>query len=327
MITSEDRNIILESHPGKCLRWFLPLLAIWGSVTGCSLFSDSEDSDTDGAVAAQTSTALAVQESLDNLSILGTQTAQAVQPTTTPIQPSPFPTFTLSPPTHTPTLPTVVLPTNPTGWVNKIRFPSGGTSAFYQKSIKPGEQHLYNIRALKDQTLIVIANSPDSDVYLGVRGLDGGEQLLWASDKVTSWFGTLPQNQVYQISLTTNNLDTFYFLLVEVPGTIRFKTGAYSDSVNGYIEVDSDFYPAVITRVRYQAFAFAGQTMTVKLTSPNLDDLALGIEGQQDGQVYLDFDEKNTAVELVLPATQAYYLDVYAINGISTTFTLEIFIK
>ena len=173
----------------------------------------------------------------------------------------------------------------------------------------------------------MVATSPGEDVFLGVRGLDGGEQLLWPSEQVSAWYGTLPQNQVYQISLTTNNPDTYYALLVEVPGSMRFNPGAYSKTVDGYIEVYSDIYPEVITRVRYQAYAFAGQTMTVKLTSPNLGNLSLGIVGQQDGQIHLDYEDNNSDVVLILPATQAYYLDVYAINGKSTPFTLEVIIK
>jgi len=327
MIPTNGSKYSLKPLYEKFFLRLLPWLMIWGSATGCSLIGGSDDSDNDSFIAAQTSTAQAIEDSLINLNTLGTQTAQAVQATVTPIQASPFPTFTptIEPPTLTPSV--VPPPINPPGLINKIRFPSGGTSAYYQRSITSGEQHLYNIRALKDQTLIVVADSPEDDVFLGVRGLDGGEQLLWSSEQVSSWYGTLPQNQVYQINLTTNNPDTYYSLLVEVPGSMRFNPGAYSKTVDGYIEVYADIYPEVITRVRYQAYAFAGQTMTVKLTSPNLDDLSLGIEGQQDGQTYLSYEVKNASGELLLPTTQAYYLDVYAVKGKSTPFTLEVIIK
>jgi hypothetical protein len=53
----------------------------------------------------------------------------------------------------------------------------------------------------------------------------------------------------------------------------------------------------------------------------------LGIEGQQDGQIHLDYEDNNSDAVLILPTTQAYYLDVYAINGKSTPFTLEVIIK
>ena len=102
---------------------------------------------------------------------------------------------------------------------------------------------------------------------------------------------------------------------------------SHSATIEGFVDVDTDFHPEVMTRVRYLAYATAGQTMTVKLTSRNLERLSLGISGQQDGQVYVAYQVKNNGGEVYLPITQGYYLDVYSTEGKSTAFTLEVTIR
>jgi hypothetical protein len=62
-------------------------------------------------------------------------------------------------------------------------------------------------------------------------------------------------------------------------------------------------------------------------SSSNLDDLSMGIYGQQDGLAYVRFEVKNSGGELVLPSTQGYFLEVYAVNGKSTAFTLDVTIQ
>jgi hypothetical protein len=131
----------------------------------------------------------------------------------------------------------------------------------------------------------------------------------------------------YLISLTTQNPDTYYFLSVEIPANIHFQPGAYSATIDGFIDVDTFFHPDVMTRIRYLANAFAGQTMTIDLNSADLDDLSLGVVGQQDGQVYIRYQVKNSGGEVYSPISQGYYLDVYSTGGKSTAFSLEITIK
>lgn len=183
------------------------------------------------------------------------------------------------------------------------------------------------MRALKGQTLILATSSPNKDVYLDVKGVQDGQHLLWVSSETTYWFGTLPKTQDYLITLTTSNPDTNYFLSVEIPANITFEKGEYSSTVDGYIDVDERFDPGVMTRIRYLVYAFAGQTMTVELSSPELNNLSMAISGQEDGQAYIRYQVKNNGGELELPTTQGYYLDVYATAGESTDFTLEVTIK
>jgi hypothetical protein len=175
--------------------------------------------------------------------------------------------------------------------------------------------------------MILTATSPKNDVYLAVEGVMDERVLLSASSQVTHWSGTLPHNQEYLITLTTDNPDTYYFLSMEVPANIYFDTGAYSDTIEGFIDVDENFHPGVMTRVRYLAGAFEGQTMWVDLTSDNLDDLSIGVVGEDDGQVYINYKVKNDGGEVDLPTTQGYYIDVYGVTGESTDFTLKVRIE
>jgi SpoU rRNA methylase family enzyme len=207
---------------------------------------------------------------------------------------------------------------------NTIKFKPGGTFTYVQKTIKAGEQHTYSVNALAGQTMIVGVSSENNDVFVGVKGLQGGQQLVLNSSHLTSWTGTLPQTQTYLITVTTNNPGTVYFLNVEIPANVRFETGTYSATVTGHIETFEDTPSiSVNNHVTYLVRASAGQTMDVKLFSPNIDALSLGVYGQDDGQPYLRYEVKNEGYHGVVPATQGYYLKVFSFKK-STDFTLEI---
>lgn len=317
----------------------------------CTLMGGSKPDASEMTAEAQLTATEIYQQVRDTLSVLASETALAVPASATPHQASPYPTLTetltLIPATTTNTpLPTTEIPAtvtqtptasateptitpSPTIRVinNVIQFRLGGTSAFFQKSIHTREQHRYTFWAKEGQTLFLSVSSTNNDVYLDVKGLQDGQQLLWGGYQAGYWSGRLPTSQNYLISLTTSNSDTVYFLAVEIPVNIYFDPGAYSDTIEGYLNVDEFFHPNVLTRVRYLAYASAGQKMTVKLSSPNLNALSLGIVGQADGQVYLQYQVKNSQGTVNLPSTQGYYIDVYSINGDSADFTLEVTIR
>jgi hypothetical protein len=314
--------------------WVFPILALCVSVMACSLVSYVQNLVENGTISQSTGTVQIGENANDILSSFATQRAQFVQPSSTPISPtpSPSPTVTSTPITPTATntqfILTPIPPTRtPTVMGNKLNFRQGGTSIYLQKPIKHGNQHYYSVRAMDGQTLILTVSSPNNDVYLGMKGIQDGQQLIWPTAQTSYWFGTLPKTQDYLISLTTQNPDTYYFLSVEIPANIHFQPGVYSATIDGFIDVDTFFHPDMMTRIRYLAKAFAGQTMTIDLNSADLDDLSLGIVGQQDGQVYIRYQVKNSGGEVYLPISQGYYLDVYSTGGKSTAFALEITIK
>jgi hypothetical protein len=211
--------------------------------------------------------------------------------------------------------------------INEIHFKPGGTSASVQKTMRAGEQHSYKIQGMANQTMIVGVSSDQNDVFLGIKGVQGGQQLLPTSAHTSYWTGTLPQTQDYIITLTTNNPNTKYFMDVVIPAIIHFEPGTYSTVVDGHIEIlDPIVQDSVGNFVTYLLYASAGQTLDVELSSPHLDALSFGVYGQTDGQPYRRWQVKNYGYYGVLPLTQGYYLKVFS-NGATTDFTLKITIN
>ena len=317
------------------------LILVSASLQGCGIKGGSKPGNAELTAEAQLTETAILELVQETLGVLASETAETMPATATANAPSPFPTFTSTtkpdeviateePETEaesTPTLTTMPPTSTSLSYYYDVNFREGGTSSFHQLEITNKDQHHYTIWAMEGQTLILNASSPNNDVILAVRGLQDGQHLLWPGDQVRYWTGRLPSTQNYLVTLSTTNPDTYYFLGIEVPANIFFDPGAYSDKIEGYINVDQVFHPDVLTRVRYLALALAEQKMTVKLSSPNLDALSLGIVGQADGKVYLNYEVKSREGEVVLPTTQGYYIDVYSVSGESTSYTLKVTIR
>ncbi len=209
----------------------------------------------------------------------------------------------------------------------QIHFKKGGTSAYDQQTISVGQKPAYIVSAAKGQTMIVGVSSSSNDVFLDIQGIQNGQVLVSHSEARNDWSGILPDTQTYLITLSTANANTDYFLSVEIPANIQFEKGEDSISIDGYIDVHKELYPNLITRVSYLVYGSAGQTMTIDIISPNINNLSLGIYGQKDGQPYKRYEVKGTSGILKLPQTQGYYINVYSIDGVSTDFTLSIAIE
>jgi hypothetical protein len=246
-----------------------------------------------------------------------------VSPTALP--PTSFPLPEYAPPA-TPSMPGYFPPPKSPLPGIAILFKRGATSAAYQSKIQAGEEHIYTVRAQAGQTLIVSAASPGNTVFLAIKGMQGGQQFLSETAKSSYFSGKLPEAQDYQIALTTVSADTYYFFDVIIPANIVFKPGPETKKLDGYVEVDPQF-PDLLARVRYLVDASAGQTMNVKLSSPELNDLSMGIYGQQDGQPYLRYEVKNSGFNGKVSVTQGYYLDVVSVSGKPTSFTLEVTLR
>ncbi len=230
-------------------------------------------------------------------------------------------TPSLPTPTASPTEEPVVAASPET---NPIQFKQGGTSACMQKQISAGLEHSYTVNAAAGQTMLVSVASSLNDVFLKIEGTQYGEQLLSSDAEQSSWSGDLPAEQEYRIMLTTSSPATDYFLCVEIPANILIEPGKDNLKIDGYVDIFSEWYPNVMTRVRYLLPASPEKTVTaIRLTSPDISNLSLGISGQTDGQPYKRYEISGIEYIAELPLTQGYYLDVYSL-GSSTGFTLEI---
>ena len=231
------------------------------------------------------------------------------------------------PPTSTPTTSPTSQAQQPPPNATPLTFKNGGTSAFDQRPIAQGGQQSYLVNASAGQTLIAGAASPDHDVYLAIQSVQTGQQFLSASEKQTDWSAVLPQSGDYLITLSSPNPDTNYFLSVEIPANIVFPPGHTETSVEGHIAVHTDLHPGLMTRVRYLVQGTAGQTMSIAVNSPAIDNLSMAVYGQSDGQPYKRFEVRGVSGTFELPLTQGYYIDVVSTGGVSTDFTLQISIK
>ncbi len=207
---------------------------------------------------------------------------------------------------------------------NPIQFKQGGTSACVQRQLSAGLEHGYTVSATAGQTMLVTVASLLNDVFVKINGVQNGEALLGFDAEQSSWSGELPSTQEYQITLSSSNPARDYFLCVEIPALILIEPGKETIEINGYIELLSEWYPDVMTRVRYLLPASPGKTVkAIRLTSPDISNLSLGISGQADGQPYKRYEISGVEYISELPLTQGYFLDIYSL-GSSTSFTLEI---
>jgi hypothetical protein len=201
--------------------------------------------------------------------------------------------------------------------VTRIRFASGATAAVIDDSAKAGSVKGYRLRALGGQILMATLTSNPSNARLSIFAADGRSlQVTTTSDK-SYLLAHLPTNQDYTVVVTAGSQKVNYTLEIMIPSRISFAVGAYSDTVDGTI---SNHLPT-----SYILRAGKGQTMTVKVTSP--DDVALTIYGLTDGEPLTRAGGAGVSEwSGKLPLSQDYIVQVVPAVD-STTFTLKVTIK
>jgi hypothetical protein len=321
----KERSLSKPSHKSVLLIFFI--LAFVVSSVGCAqvipptqeIIEETEEDVRNilSAFATQTQEALSAEALGPSLtpSPPGTEAGEEFTPTVFPMQT----TETVQPGSTEGS----TLSEEPT----EIQFKSGGTSAHLRQEIKAGEQHRFTFLAAGGQTLILsVSANNNTEVYLEAIGLEDGQTLLSLDDQSTSTTVTLPSTQEYQVTAYAPQTDTIYFLHVEIPAVIDIVPGERI-SLDGNVEVIDVPDSSVLTRVRYLVSGKEGMTLKVKLESPQIEDLNLGLVGQSDGQAYWRHHVIGRQGELEMPLTQGYYLDVYSTSGNSAPYTLEVEIK
>lgn len=164
-------------------------------------------------------------------------------------------------------------------------------------------------RVSKILSQIVAGNGAQLIIY----GADG-TVLMSGMGEGTSFRGLLPKKQDYLISVGSNSALS-YRLQVIIPERISFAAGAISAAVLGGVGVAETHH--------YILRAGAGQTMTVKVTSPTNSVLPT-IYGL-DGTVLKRALDGLSEWQGKLPSTQEYRIDL--VSGKLATYKMEVTIK
>ena len=240
-------------------------------------------------------------------------------PTPEPPTPTPVPP-TREPPTATPVPPTSI-PEPPTSTpepspaepeATPIAFEPGRTSATVSGHVEQNGIVRYVLRASADQPMMVDITSPNGDVLLDIWGVDGMPLKRHVDDRAY-WRGRLPSTQDYFIQAVSVGAATNYELHVTVFARIQFEPGGTSATVTGEIEQNGIRH--------YVVRALAGQTMDVRITSPN-GDVLLTIWGE-DGMPLKRYVDDRADWRGELHATQDYYVEAVAV-GQPTNYTLTV---
>jgi len=245
--------------------------------------------------------------------------------------PSAIPTFsiftaipTITPAGYTP-LPTQIPPTSIAGptatfiplAATRLHFDIGTTQVVATGNIQPGETFAYYVRALKDQPMIASLDTISGGATLAIYGANG-VTLLPASQRASSWQGTLPSTQDYYFEVFGGNVAERFTLNVVIAARVQFAPGEFravlkGSTVNGFA-------------VTYAAYAKQGQKMDVILDVTG-ESAGLTIWGFSDGQPYARAQNGVQDFSLRLPSTQDYMIQVVPRAGRVVEYTLTIKIR
>jgi len=299
---------------------FLPMLAVLLIGAACSLPMLSGQPTPNPTLAALLSAVPPTQGTSTNLPTVlavtvtpSTAGATAVPATNTPLPP------TAVPPTNTPASPTAIPPTPiPISGAIRINFAAGATSAGLSGSIPAHGSKQYVLGAGANQVMMINVVSPSGVVTMAVVGVNTGQVMVPASSEISFWQGRLSASQDYLIRLINNSGSSANFSMgVTIPHNVFFNPGAISTTVNGTVIGHQTN--------TYMVRASAGQTMTVKITSP-ASDVLLTIYGYTDGSPLVRYVSGATSFNGVLPLTQDYVIQAVSV-GNNTNYKVSITIK
>ncbi|HLO28938.1 MAG TPA: hypothetical protein VK249_07385 [Anaerolineales bacterium] len=264
--------------------------------------------------------------SFDSLATIAAQTLQAEASPAGPTQPTsmPFPTATSPLPTSTVSVPTSTSAPQPPAPTTsnlpaaaRIDFVTGATNSITQGTISAGQTLYYVVRALKNQPMIVMLDTPDHSATLSVFGADG-TILLPQSQQTSNWQGYLPSTQDYYFRLTGGGSTQNFTLNLNIAARIQFtaeenQITLSGQTVGGY-------------SIMYAAYALGGQQMHVTIdTSPEV--AALTIWGFTDGQPYARAQNGVTDFSMTLPSTQDYIIQVVPQGGNVVSYQVNVQIQ
>jgi hypothetical protein len=266
-----------------------------------------------------------------------TSTPEVIQATQAPATPGPATVDTPVPPTPTPevvqpvatpvlatpTLEAAVTPTpeaiptnaaSASSAAGSITFTPGTTATVVQGSLQPGQVMAYTLEASQSQPMILIMDSPNNDVTLGVFGYDGS-LLLDPANKYTNWQGVLPRTERYTIQVIGGAVLENFTLTVKIAQIVNFASGTSSTTLNG-TTVNGYLFD-------YSLYCSAGQTMTANL-NVSASIATLDIFGLSSGSTLLYASSNANTWSGVLPETQDYVIEVIPTNNQVVNYALSV---
>jgi hypothetical protein len=190
---------------------------------------------------------------------------------------------------------------------------AGTTAGVVHGTVGPGQIVTYTLEAGQPQPMILIMNSPNNDVTLGVFE-PNGNMLLNPANKWTRWQWVLPKTELYTIQVIGGATKENYTLTAKVAQVVNFAPGASSITLNG-------------TTVNGYVFSYtlgcqANQTMTVTLNVPS-STAYIDIFGLASGSLLSSSAKANTWTG-TLPQTQDYVIEVVPNNGQVVNYSLTV---
>ena len=190
---------------------------------------------------------------------------------------------------------------------------TGTTAAEVKGTIQSGQVMTYTLQAGQSQPMILIMNSPNNDVTLGVFE-PNGNMLLNPANKWTRWQAVLPETEQYKIQVIGGATAENYTLTAKVPQLVNFASGSSSISLNGSTVNGYVF--------SYAISAKANQTMTVTLSLPT-NIAYIDIFGIASGTI-LSPSAKVNIWTGVLSQAQDYVIEVIPNNGQVVNYSLTV---
>jgi hypothetical protein len=198
----------------------------------------------------------------------------------------------------------------------RISFAKGATSGGVATTLAPYQVQSYVVSAGGGVPMLV--NSDNFNTTMTIFGASDGTVLVsnWSATKgLPGWQGMLPSTQDYVIQVIAPASSQHINFVVSIPARISFATGATSatksgSTVNGNV-------------VEYVAWAAAGQTMDLKVTSTNGPAVLL-LYGFQLGQWMLYRNQFETEYSTTLPASQDYIIGVVPTDGTVVNYKLTV---
>lgn len=139
--------------------------------------------------------------------------------------PTATPTFMLLSPTPQTTATTAPTATN-------IVLAPGTTAAVEEGTVQPGQVVTYTHDAGQSQPIILLMDSPNHDVTLGVFE-PNGNKLLDPANQWMHWEGLLPTTELVTIQVIGGAMTENYTLTAKAAQLVNFASGATSITLNG----------------------------------------------------------------------------------------------